>query len=153
MIRELSLEGFYNWHLRKLDFEAGVFGPNILCKVCARANRAFFALTCVDSIELRHLNDSKICYRDKVVFKSGVPWDLEGRLRAEILYNNLDIAPLDASDIPRIKAAVRFINLQIGKGYSNEYHRNMIENYLDTLDKLERKCSVQKVLEFCGVST
>lgn len=59
MIRELSLEGFYNWHLRKLDFEAGVFGPNVLCKVCARANRA------------------------------------------EILYDNLDIAPLDASDIPR----------------------------------------------------
>lgn len=69
MNKVLSYEGFYKWHLIKTSPS---YNSYTLYKVCSSTG-AFFALTYISNIELKHLNDSSITYRNLIVFKSGSP--------------------------------------------------------------------------------
>lgn len=147
MNKVLSYEGFYKWHLIKTSPS---YNSYTLYKVCSSTG-AFFALTYISNIELNHLNDSSITYRNLIVFKSGSPWDMWAT-NEEKLHDNLVIAPLEEHDLGKIKAAIKFIRLKITseKGYNKDYWYSVVEDYLDSLDELENKFKVKQTLNlFC----
>lgn len=81
MNKVLSYEGFYKWHLIKTSPS---YNSYTLYKVCSSTG-AFFALTYISNIELKHLNDSSITYRNLIVFKSGSPWDMWQQMRKKFM--------------------------------------------------------------------
>ena len=97
---------------------------------------------------MSQLNNSKIYYKDIVIFKSGASAFLKSNYE-EVLYDGLLLKELDESDIQRIFNTIKFINRCITEeDYSGQWYCNFIGKLLDKYEELKQRCSIQTTLNF-----